>query len=87
VRSLSGWSQLFLILFVICFRWILVRGTLIAMMLIQIAGMISIVLDPSVSRALSVVVAVYLIAVVVIIAGLTLFEGPSAAKENSSPTS
>jgi hypothetical protein len=67
--------MLFLMLFVICFRWILLRGTLFAMTLIQIAGVISIVLDPSVSRALSVVVAVYLLAVVVVTAWLTLFEG------------
>jgi hypothetical protein len=67
--------MLFLMLFVICFRRILLRGTLFAMALIQIAGVISIVLDPSVSRALSVVVAVYLLAVVVVTAWLTLFEG------------
>jgi hypothetical protein len=67
--------MLFLMLFVICFRWILLRGTLFAMALIQIAGVISIVLDPSVSRVLSVVVAVYLLAVVVVTAWLTLFEG------------
>jgi hypothetical protein len=85
MSSLSVWSHLFLMLFVICFRWILLRGTLFAMALIQMAGVISIVLDPSVSRALSVVVAVYLLAVVVVTAGLTLLEGPSEAKETSAP--
>src|ERR1700751_4140445 len=38
MSSLSVWSHLFLMLFVICFRWILLRGTLFAMALIQMAG-------------------------------------------------